>query len=747
MTAKIPVLEELLRTLRITGYFPVVGMNGAIRAGGYKDEFGKWDRGRSRLPPQSADDKITWAGCCGTSCFGAFVDDKQRVRGLALASMGLRVVPEEIRNMTHLQLLNLGENKISEIPGWLGELPHLQLAQFYSNGTKVISRELFGIPRIEMSLEVYPWKEMRTDRYFADIANTSLEDPRDSRSRKLFIQIAEHALQLPPAELVARGRKAVLSFFESLQGGTTPLQEVRLLLLGNGGCGKTSLVRRVLGRGFDETEAQTDGINIDRWQLEVDGSSVRVNVWDFGGQEIMHATHQFFLSQRSLYVLVLDGRREEDPEYWLNLIESFGGASPVVVVLNKIDENPGFDINQKELQRKFPSITGFFRVSCKAAIGIDELIEGLRVGVRHVEITSTPWPKSWFLVKAKLEATQRPFMSHDEFRELCLSKDIQTATSQRGLVDFLNDLGLVVHFRDFRLDDTHVLDPRWLTEGVYAIINSPELASGRGVLLIDQFHDILSRDGRIERFPVEKHKYILAVMLKFELCYEVDRERILIPDLLPVQEPEFEFGDTPTVSLTLQYGFLPKSILPKFIVKRHAEIDGDLRWRSGVVLRSDTYHARAAVVADRAEKTITIKLSGDHLRDYLTLLRGTFSDIHAAFKSLVLSERIPIPGDGAATVGYEHLLLLERSGIAEVFPEGASHPYLVQDLLGTIAIPQARTEAEFISVLKRVISEAKSEESALQKANAFLKLQPSFMGVGVDLNAVIRSLMRKKDSK
>ncbi|MCI5183947.1 MAG: hypothetical protein D3921_15755, partial [Candidatus Electrothrix sp. AW1] len=51
--------------------------------------------------------------------------------------------------------------------------------------------------------------------------------------------------------------------------------------------------------------------------------------------EIMHATHQFFLSHRSLYVLVLDVRRDERPEHWLRYIETFGGDSPVLVVLNK----------------------------------------------------------------------------------------------------------------------------------------------------------------------------------------------------------------------------------------------------------------------------------------------------------------------------------------------------------------------------------------------------------------------------
>ena len=67
---------------------------------------------------------------------------------------------------------------------------------------------------------------------------------------------------------------------------------------------------------------------------------MRVHVWDFGGQEIMHATHQFFLTERSLYLVVLSGREgneDADAEYWLKLVESFGGESPVFVVLNKIE--------------------------------------------------------------------------------------------------------------------------------------------------------------------------------------------------------------------------------------------------------------------------------------------------------------------------------------------------------------------------------------------------------------------------
>src|SRR5436309_330763 len=94
-----------------------------------------------------------------------------------------------------------------------------------------------------------------------------------------------------------------------------------------------SLCRLQDRRLRDEREPETPGIEIRPWEVTVGGGgAVRLHVWDFGGQEILHATHQFFLTERTLYLLVLSGREgnpTQDAEYWLQLIRSFGGASRV----------------------------------------------------------------------------------------------------------------------------------------------------------------------------------------------------------------------------------------------------------------------------------------------------------------------------------------------------------------------------------------------------------------------------------
>ena len=108
----------------------------------------------------------------------------------------------------------------------------------------------------------------------------------------------------------------------------------------------------------ERTSESADGNAEANSKIENLKSKTRVNVWDFGGQEIMHATHQFFLTKRTLYVLVLDSRLSEAEnrlDYWLTLIRSFGGDSPILVVGNKTDQH-ALDLDRRGLLAKYPTV-------------------------------------------------------------------------------------------------------------------------------------------------------------------------------------------------------------------------------------------------------------------------------------------------------------------------------------------------------------------------------------------------------
>jgi small GTP-binding protein len=440
------------------------------------------------------------------------------------------------------------------------------------------------------------------------------------------ITLYGNPLETPPIEIITKGREAINTYLRDLKKGLEyPLNEVKVLLVGDGGAGKTSLVKRVLGRDFDENESKTDGINIDSWTVEKENEEIKAHLWDFGGQEIMHATHQFFLSKRSLYILVLDGRKDEKTEYWLKLIESFGGESPVLVVINKIDENRGFEVNRKFLQDKYKNIKGFHRVSCKTGEGIRAFVPELHKALWQVEIHKTTWAVNWFTVKTRLEHLTEHFISYNQYLDICSEEKITEKSSRDTLVDFLNDLGVVLHFKDLELGDTHVLEPRWVTEAVYKIINSDELANCSGVLKLGLLDKILKKKKRKDYFyPPDKYRYIIELMKKFELCYRLATGKVLIPDLLKVEEPAFDFDYAGSLKFIFQYDYLPKSVVPRFIVRMHKDIKNGLQWRTGVVLEDEAFFSTAVVKADDRERKIYIFVTGKQKQYYFAVIRHTF---------------------------------------------------------------------------------------------------------------------------
>jgi small GTP-binding protein len=390
---------------------------------------------------------------------GFEADDNGRVRGLAIWDIEMRYPPALLSKFQRLEKLGLGINQISDISS-LKELKGLTDLNLGNNQISDISslKELKNLKQLYLQFN-------KITHMPAEFLDLGLEIKWDYDG-KGGIYLQDNPLESPPVEIIKKGNEAIRQYFKSLAREQQALNEVKVLLVGDGAAGKTSLVKQLLGKKFDKNESQTHGININTMEITRNNSKIKVRLWDFGGQEIMHATHQFFLSKRSLYILVLDGRKDEKTEYWLNHIKSFGGDSPVMVVLNKIDENPGFDVNRRFLKEKYPNIKGFYPLSCAHRTGIDTLKNALSKELASVELIRTTWPKSWFKVKEHLENMSQHFIDYGRYRYICAGVKINSETEREILVDFLNDLGVILHFREFHLEDTHVLEPKWLTNAV-----------------------------------------------------------------------------------------------------------------------------------------------------------------------------------------------------------------------------------------------------------------------------------------
>jgi len=628
---------------------------------------------------------------------------------LSLSGNKLTALPSDIIHLIGLVKISLRGNQLTQLPPEIIQLPNLNDLDIRRNKLTELPPELFHLPKLET------------------------------------LELNDNPLISPPYEIAIQGLEAIRTYFADLKGETQLVNEVKLLLVGEGAAGKTSLVKRLLGEDFNPEEDITHGIKISSWQAETGKKKIKVNIWDFGGQEIMHATHQFFLSKRSLYVLVLDGRKGERPEYWLRHIETFGEGSPVLIVINKQDDQHGFFLDKASLQDKYPFIRDVHYTSCKTGTGIVDFKAALLSELAHVPTVETLWSTKWFRVKQQIEEMKEPYISWDQYETLCRKTGINEGISQNVLVDFLHELGVAVHFRDRALVGTHILNPAWATTAVYKIITAQEKDITGGILLQNNVAAIVNQpDGTGYLYTVTGCAFIISMMEKFELCYRLDNERLLIPQRLPETAKSFPLDKAPLLQFILVYeDFLPLSILPRFIVKSRKDIKVDHCWRTGAILENGDFQAKAVVRADGDKRRISITVTGQQCKDYLAVLLYFFREINGRFEKLNVSERIPMPDDPNITADYQTLLNSVKDGIERCRPDGAKRAYNVKELLGLVQFnKQDDWQERILDILERIEGQVIPDKTSLaEELNRIITIHPSWFGVGININAIISLLL------
>ena len=640
---------------------------------------------------------------------------------LDLSSNQITTISDAITCLSNLEHLSLWDNQIGEIPKEINKLQKLQGFFIRKNQIRSLPDEIFELKNLKRlwldnnqieQISSNIGKLLNLEELWLD--NNLIRDlPEEIVKLKNLEELDLHNNPLIIPYEVLKDTKNPKAFFDFwLERERQPLNEAKVILVGQGTVGKTSLVKRLLDNQFNVDEPKTDGINIRNWQITAKNEQVKLRVWDFGGQEIMHATHQFFFTERSLYLLVIQTREDELAnriEYWLKLIESLGNQAPVIIVGNKIDDHP-LDLDRHGLQTKYPNIKGFIGTSCATGLGISELKQKITAIITNeMPHVFDPIPVKWLNLKDKLEQDDRDYITYQEYEQKCIETGITRESSRHTLVRLLHELGIVLNFTDDkRLKDTNVLNPEWVTVGAYRVINDNLLMTEhKGVLHWQDSARIFQPKSRKDRddYPTEEsRKFILRMMKKFELCFPMedynhqDYPDYLIPDLLPKEEPDTgEWKDC----LNFEYHYdkvLPNSVISRFIVKSHdliARTNYRTYWRTGVILANKEGN-KAYVKADLEDAKIFIHISGNSptRRSFLSIIRHTFDQIHDRPK-LTPDERVCLPDQPKQSVSYDHLLYLESEGEISVRPERTTGKYNIRELLDGIEDRRSRPKDDF----------------------------------------------------
>jgi len=461
-------------------------------------------------------------------------------------------------------------------------------------------------------------------------------------------------------ELVAKGAEAVKNYFRQLEAeGKDYLYEAKLLIVGEGGAGKTSLAGKLIDNNYKlRDDDSTKGIQVTRWSFPLyGGETFLVNLWDFGGQEIYHATHQFFLTKRSLYVLVADNRKEDtDFNYWLNIVSLLSDNSPLIVVKNEKQDRHR-QINEYDLRARFPNVRAFLSTNLLTNRGVKEVRSEVASSIRNLPHIGTALPSTGVKVREKLESDPRNFITENEYLTTCSAYGFGTREDKLQLSGYLHDLGVCLHFQqDPVLGKIVILKPRWGTDAVYKVLDNTDVIRKGGRFT----HEDLARIWNEDKYANMQNE-LLQLMMNFKLCYRIPGHNLYIaPQLLAANPPRYFWDKIGNLVVRYTYDFMPAGILTQLIVAMHEFIWNQRVWKTGVLLEKDG--AVAEVLENYAGREVTIRVAKSNRAELLTIVCYELDKIHRAYKGLRFQKHIPCncPECIASEIPYAYPLQVLR---------------------------------------------------------------------------------------
>ena len=615
----------------------------------------------------------------------------ENLHTLLLHQTKITRIPDSIRHLPKLRVLHLGSLSLKEIPFWL---PELKLR---------FTRKNIFIPFLSNNIVLH---------------NTTIEGVDMSifdQSQEMILQWFEWRKQ---ASLVAEAGIATEE--------DRPLNELKVIFLGDGGAGKSHTIARLLKDGEqseDFPNVSTPGIVIKDKLYQFGDKEVKVHYWDFGGQDILHSMHRMFLTKRTLYVVMVnvrDGNQDERARYWLHNLRSFADGAPVLLVLNQMDMNENASVNESDLRKLYPNLaTDIAKISTLTYSDEqfrEKFIDVLLGQVGTMNILDFPFTAAWRSLKDRLQGMTESYIFGDDFRKYCEECGVKGSdTVRRDLLNWFSDLGVSFCYSDSAsLEDYVVLRPDWITNAIYIILFNKMDAVKNGLVRHEDIYRMLSSEdmeavrrtvatARYKSFEVD---YVLKVFRKFRLSFLVKDGEEFLPMLCNANTTddaaEYE-TDPAALEFWMYYEYLPNNVIHRLMVDRRNELDLDNVWLTGA--RFVYGNTGLSAVVKSEDKLIRIIVKKDSHKGvkpqfYLDALKDDLERISREMGLTVTGTEIVYKKDNKiAHFDYEELLYAQQEGDTHIRSKALGGRVAIADILKQSDHPADEAKIRFIHAL------------------------------------------------
>ncbi|XP_048584779.1 leucine-rich repeat serine/threonine-protein kinase 2 isoform X2 [Nematostella vectensis] len=369
--------------------------------------------------------------------------------------------------------------------------------------------------------------------------------------------------------------KELIAFLHSKLMNSVPYYRMKLVTVGMGGRGKTTLLNQLLK---SKASAPHNELIIRDWAVRDSKATCKfchhrsviytISTWDYKGRDDLHHVFQCLMSSRTLYLAVYDvskGVQEfESLRSWLLNIYACAPDAPVMLVGTHLDKVPKDKLNEvlqsmrDKAQSLYSSSAGLPEIKAHVVLNCTAETPGIQALRNRIvnlivkckckghSLLGSRVPQAFvrlqqLVLQETASGNSAPFLYRGDLRRLLQDKEDEVSMCDSELgqaVKFLHEAGVLVHYDDpvAHLSDVFFVKPEWLCHVISSVVttgNDKGLVTN-GILKRDDLHSLFKPEvgSHAELMP-----QLLRLLERSGVLLPVNSTEFLMPSRLSRKEP------------------------------------------------------------------------------------------------------------------------------------------------------------------------------------------------------------------